>query len=229
MSKNEEKSKWVFGGGWIIANVFAWGVFYIIAILSRWAESTAISNLIFKLYPLARIDFFSSTLIGAVVCGLAWGALVGALQRILLTRRLAQNGKGWILATMMGLLPLAIYLFLTFILELNIGFPDDSTHRLNLIFMIAEYCSPFTLALAQWLVLRRTYPRSAWWPVAVLIVIGLVTLIMPTLAQLYRQKHALLLLTPAGIGLIYSLATWIVPAFLSPRKEPATQPEMSQV
>ncbi len=98
-------------------------------------------------------------------------------------------------------------------------------HRLNLIFMIAKYCSPFALALAQWLVLRRTFARSAWWPAAVLIVIGLVTLIMPTLAQLYRQKHALLLLTPAGIGMIYGLATWIVLFFLPPASEVGIEKE----
>ena len=229
MSKNENRSKWFFGGGWIIANVFAWGVFYIIAILSRWAEGTVISNLLLKIFPITRIDFFSGTLIGAVVCWLIWGTLAGALQRLVLARRLAQKGKGWILATLLGLLPLAIYLFLYYIMQLNIGFPDDSYPRLALYFTIAAYCSPFALALAQWLVLRRTFTRSAWWPVAVLIVTGLVTLTMPALAQLYRQKHALLLLTPAGIGLIYGLATWIVLAFLSPRKELATQPEMSQV
>jgi hypothetical protein len=103
MPAASRQNKWVFGLGWIIANGVAWGVFYIIDILVRFAGGITSSSFRLSFFPLASLDYFTGLWIGALVCGLLWGAFVGFLQRLALRRCLGKKSAGWIFVTMLGL------------------------------------------------------------------------------------------------------------------------------
>ena len=148
---------------------------------------------------------------------------MGLFQRLALRRRLKRKGAGWILVTMIGLLPLAVYLFLYQIFTSATSYPGDSFSLLNLLFILMEWIAPFWLAISQWLVLRRTYRRSIWWIIVVVLLVGLVTFIfpMPFLSvSVFRPRHAFLLLAPGVLGGLYALLTWIVLISLPVRMKP---------
>ncbi len=221
MSTTSKQNPWAFGLGWIIANGFAWGIFYLIDILVRFAGGLTSSTFMLKFFPLAKIDLFSGAWIGAATCGLIWGALVGFLQRLALRRRLIRRGRWWILATLIGLIPLAVYLYLYQILTSDVGMPEATVTRLNQLFTVVEFLAPVWLGFLQWLVLRRTYRRAAWWILVVTIVVGLVTVSFPTpvlTLQVFRPQHAFLLLAPGALGLVYALVTWLVLSSLPLRR-----------
>ncbi len=221
MTTTSKQNPWAFGLGWIIANGFAWGVYYLIDILVRFAGGLTSSTFMFKFFPLAKIDLFTGAWIGAVTCGLIWGTLVGALQRLALRRRLVRRGRWWILATLIGLIPLAVYLYLYQILTSDVGFPEATLNHLNQLFTVMEFLAPVWFGFFQWLVLRRTVRRAAWWILAVALVVGLVTVSfpVPTLAlEIFRPHPAYLLLAPGILGLVYALVTWVVLSLLPLRR-----------
>ena len=154
MPTTSRQNRWVFGLGWIVANGFAWGIFYLLDILVRAAGGLTSSSFMLGFLPLARLDYFTGLWVGALVCAIIWGALVGLFQRLALRRRLKRKGAGWILVTMIGLLPLAVYLFLYQIFTSATSYPGDSFSRLNLLFILMEWIAPSWLAISQWLVLR---------------------------------------------------------------------------
>jgi len=221
MNLISRQNKWAFGLRWILANGFAWGVFYLVDILIRWAGGLTSSSFMLEFFPLARYDYFTALWIGSLACALVWGALVGLLQWLVLRRRLLKKGWWWILATMIGLIPLTVYLFLYQVLTSAVGLSGDFMARLELLYRVVEFVAPVWLGALQWLVFRRTYRRSAWWIVAVTVVVGLVTFSFPSLAaQVFRPHHALLLLAPGALGLLYAVLTWIVLVLLPPRPAP---------
>jgi hypothetical protein len=221
MDAVSRQNKWVFALAWVLVNGVAWGVFYLVDILIRAAGGLTSSPLMLTFFPLRQLDYFTGSWIGALACGVIWGALVGLLQRLALRRRLASRGRWWILFTLLGLLPLAVYFYLYQILTSAVGLPGDSLARLNILFTGMEIAAPFWLGLAQWLVLRRSYRRAFWWVVVVSAVVALATFSFPGAylsGQVFIPHHALLLLAPGILGGLYALLTWIVLVSLPPRE-----------
>ncbi len=214
------KHGWTLSLWWLVANGFAWGVFYRVDNLVRWAGGLTSSRFMLNFFPLRQFDYYTGAWIGSLACALLWGALVGLIQRLALRRNLVKRGIWWILATMVGLAPLAVYLFLYQVLTSAVGLPGDTYPRLETIFKVMEFAAPLWLGLLQWLVLRRTYRGAAWWIIVVALVSGLVTFSFPTAPMtlgIFRPQPAFLLLAPGALGLAYALLTLIVLLLLKPR------------
>ncbi len=213
MEPNTRKNRWTMGPWWIVANGFAWGVFYLVDILVRWAGGLITPRVMLGFFPLRQYDYYTGAWIGAITCGLLWGALVGLMQRLALRRSLVKRGIWWILATMVGLVPLGMYLFLFQVLTSAVGLPGNTYARLETIFDVTEFIAPVWLGLLQWLVLRRTFRLAGLWIAAAAVVTGLVTFTFPTAPltlAVFRPQHALLLLAPGALGLAYAVVTLIV-------------------
>ena len=101
----------------------------------------------------------------SVLSGLIAGALVGLFQWLVLRRRLAGLGM-WIPATAVGFGIVYLLKAAYFLLRLSetSGFQERLQQPFLPYFFIATpILGALSVALSQWLVLRREVPRSCWW------------------------------------------------------------------
>ena len=142
----------------------------------------------------------------SVLSGLIAGALVGLFQWLVLRRRLAGLGM-WIPATAVGFGIVYLLKAAYFLLRLSetSGFQEPLQQPFLPYFFIATpILGALSIALSQWLVLRREVPRSGWW-VLIMPVATILALYFPGAVHIpYEDINSWIfrLATKTSIGMI---------------------------
>ncbi len=157
MGKDRVWATGALGVLWIAANTLSWASYIWVGLAAGWVLWQA------YLGPAGSLDLLandgSRTLAALIISFLCWGAIVGALQQAILRRRFVLEGNAWVLATVAGLTLSRVLRNLAILAEL-VGVPFKLAPAADGILIIVSACA---LGIAQWLVLRRSSPRSAWW------------------------------------------------------------------
>ena len=211
MIKDWQQRKWAFGLLWIIANTFGWGIYILIGFAVGWIVWQAYQDL----NPYYGHSFYFLTkesnriLIAFVISSIGWGAIVGFLQKLVIRRCFKLELKGWILATIIGLLLYETVCHSYVYIHAKVWIPVLSPYISYMCALIA----PLMLGVAQWFVLRRYCARSGWWIVATMASLWLSAFTIQPYTTYAPGYDGNLVLTFIGFpleGLIYGIATSVV-------------------
>jgi len=208
MRKDRERGKRTFGPLWIIANTFGWGTLIIVSRAAGWIEWEFYDNygrdLFFRFRTFRFLPNGSIRMvIGLVIIGLCWGAIVGVLQQFVLRRRFELAGKRWVLVTVIGLTVYTTVEVLVPALAVSLAF-----RSYQILTGISTFVSPFAFGIAQWFLLRRYFTRSGWWIAATAIASWLSHFALSTFAT-GQLRSSVLIAFYLVQGLLYSVTTLI--------------------
>lgn len=199
----------VFGLLWIVTNTFAWGM-YLVAGL-------AVARLVWALYQgLLHISFLGNDLnrllVVSIILGVGWGAIVGALQAFVLTRRFELEAKGWVSATIVGFL---LYATLDVLASRSVQIVAMFTPSIQVFSRIVALVPPLGLGIAQWFTLRRYFTSSGWWVAATTLGLWLPTVAFSQFVMGFNTGAWGFIASTSVKGLSYSVATLIALAVFS--------------
>ena len=169
MTKKRNPNKGLFGWLWMLANTLAWGLFYLIAAGAGWLGYQAYQ----ALNSGGGVRWLSGDsariYLGLVVFGIAWGAVFGLLQWLVLRQLVAVDWKKWLLATTLGIL------FFAFLREVLFGLINMqlSSESINLYNILITLVAAIPVGIAQWLILRQHFRMAGLWVEATVIAFGI--------------------------------------------------------
>lgn len=216
MSAEEQQGKGTFGLFWILANTFGWGLYLVVGGLAGWV----VSELYDALGIPFRLDDVGRLLIMFAILGFCWGAIVGALQRAVLSRRFKLPRGWWVFATIVGLSLFIILRNLVPNLAIILGLP---IHFYSICGGICYFLAPLPLGVAQWSILRRHFTRSGLWIPATAIALWLPTFARATFAVRYVSAFPFTYISFVVEGLFYGAVTLIALAVVTKQAKATVQ------
>ena len=188
--------EWLFYPGWVVLSAVSLPLAWFLA----WALMSQIVKVVGDTIQVGGQTHITEDFLLLYVFCPVLGLLTGLLQYLLLRRYLPRIG-GWVVATLLGWLLLAVVLYLVSTLVSRAVSVDTGWSRVLALVLIGG-----ALALPQWLVLRRRVPRASGWLLSSVLGWGLALLAIGDTISSPLDVLAIGLLPPA----MASLAWWLL-------------------
>jgi hypothetical protein len=190
------KPEWFFYPGWIVLSAISIPIAWALA----WALISQIIQAVGGTIQVGGQTHVTEDFLLLYVFFPPLGLISGLLQYLLLRRYLPRMG-GWVAATLLGWLLLCVALGLVSALSSATLMVDSGLSTALAIVLIGG-----SLALPQWLVLRRRVGHAAWWIVASVLGWGLVRLVAGGTISIMQDVIAVAFLPSAAA----SIAWWLL-------------------